>query len=83
VVSAVSLVAVVNLNAPPSTSRSSVALAHVLATVSVAPPATAINPPPLGIVIAPVVRGSVASISVDPSFPADEYVASVTEYTAM
>lgn len=76
---AVVLVAVVNLRFPTSASISSVALAHVFATVSVAPTATAINPPPVGIVIAPVVSGSVTSISVEPSPPAEEKTPSTTE----
>jgi len=40
--------------------------------VAVAPPATAINPPSVAIVIAPVVRGEVASMSVDPFPPVEE-----------
>jgi hypothetical protein len=54
VVRAVVRVAVVNPNAPASTSKSSVALAQVALTVSVAFPATAINPPPDAMVIDPV-----------------------------
>ena len=66
------------------TSRSSVAFAHVFAVVvAVAPPATAIKPPPVAIVIAPVVSGDVASMSVDPAPPVDENVASPTLYTEM
>lgn len=67
-----------NLKPPASASISSVALAHVFALVSLAPAATAINPPPVAMVIAPVVSRSVASMSVDPSPPADEKVASET-----
>jgi hypothetical protein len=78
-VRAVVLVAVVNLRFPTSASIPSVALAHVFATVSVAPTATAINPPPVAIVIAPVVSGAVASMSVEPLPPAEEKTPSTTE----
>jgi hypothetical protein len=75
-VKAVVLVAVVNLKPPTSASMSSVALAHAFAPVSVAPAATAINPPPVAMVIAPVVTGSPASISDVPSPPVEEYAPS-------
>ena len=75
---AVILVAVVNLSAPASSSISSVAFAQVLAVPSVAPAATAMKPPLVAIVIAPVVSASVASMSLDPSLPPDEYAASLT-----
>lgn len=75
---AVILVATVNLNVPTSSSISSDAFAHVLPTASLAHAATAKNPPFVAIVIAPVVSGSLASMSVDPSLPALEYAASLT-----
>lgn len=70
--------AVVKRKVPASTSRFSVSPDHVLATVSVAPQATAIIPPPVAIVVEPVVRASVASMSVEPSPPEDENAPSTT-----
>lgn len=59
---------------------SSVAFAHVFEAVdAVAPAATAINPPPVGIVIDPVESGEVASMSVEPLPFVDENAASMTE----
>ncbi len=78
-VKAVVLVAVVNPNAPASTSMSSVAFAQVTLDVSVAFPATAIKPPPVAIVIAPVVSGVVTSMSVDPLPPVELKTPSTTE----
>lgn len=66
------LVAVVNRNVPASSSISSVASAQVFAVPSAAPAATAINPPPVPIVTDPVVSGSEASMSVEPSAPVEE-----------
>lgn len=82
-VPAVVLVAVVNLKVPASSPISPVALAQVLPTVSVAPTAIPINPPPDGIVIEPVVNGSEASISLEPSPPSADNVvlAPITLYT--
>jgi hypothetical protein len=68
-VPAVVVKAVVKRNVPASMSRSSVALAQVFPTVSVAPAATAKKPPPVGMVFDPVVSASVASMSVDWSAP--------------
>ena len=68
-VPAVVVKAVVKRNVPASMSRFSVAFAQVFPTVSVAPAATAKKPPPVGIVLDPVVRRSVASMSVDWSAP--------------
>lgn len=81
-VPAVVEVAVVNLNAVVDTSISSERLAQVLAPVP-EPAATAIIPPPEAMVVEPVVSGSVASISVEPSPPADENAPSDTLYTAI
>lgn len=79
----VTLVAVVNSNAPTFASISSVAFAHVFVPAAVAPAATARKPPPVAIVIAPVVSASLTSISLDASLPALEYAASLTLYTAI
>jgi hypothetical protein len=68
-VPAVVELAVVKRKLPASTSKSSVALAQVLATVSAAPAAIAKKPPLVAIVCEPVVNGSVASMSVEPSPP--------------
>lgn len=77
-------VAVVNPKFPTSTSKSSVAFAHVARTVSVAFAAIAINPPPAAIVCDPVVSGAVASMSVEPLPPdVGEIPPPVTAYTAM
>lgn len=70
-VPAVVYLAVVNLKAPASASISSVQLAQVLSPVSVSPAATAINPPPVAIVVEPVVRASETSMSVDWSPPSE------------
>jgi len=63
-------VPVSNLNAPASAFISFVQFAQVLATVSVAPAAIPMIPPPVAMVCDPVVSGSVASMSVEPSPPA-------------
>jgi len=78
-VPAVVEVAVLKPKAPPSTSRSSVSPDHVSCPpVAPARPITAIIPPPAAIVVEPVVSGSVASMSVEPSLPAEEYAPSET-----
>lgn len=84
-VPAVVEVAVVKRNPPASMLISSVALDHVLPTVSVAPAATAMKPPPVAIVLDPVVSGAVASMSVEPLPPevTDDTPAPVTLYTAI
>ena len=71
-------VPVSNLKAPASALISLVQLAHVLATVSVAPAAIPIIPPPDATVVEPVVSGAVASMSVEPLPPADENAPSAT-----
>jgi hypothetical protein len=71
--------AVVNRNVPASMSKSSPRFVHVFATVSVAPTATAIIPPPVAIVVDPVVSGAVASMSVDPLPPEEANAPSTTE----
>lgn len=78
-------VAVVKRKVPASASISTVAFAHVFATVSVAPAATARKPPPAGMTLEPVVRGAVASMSVEPFPPVVMEVspAPVTAYTAI
>jgi hypothetical protein len=72
-------VAVVKRIFPTSASKSSVAFAHVFAPPSVAPIATAKNPPPVATVIpVPVVSGLVESMSADAFCPVDAKVAPVT-----